>query len=373
MLISDVKVESLASDSVLSAKVSRPDIETRIVYRFRDLSPEVLSTRGDTFLANALVPAMRAGEDLQIGAAVSPVLQSQVDQIQALLTAWAPQLSRVNVEASSVRSQTHGSGVGLFFTGGVDSYYSLLKNIENHPEGPHAITHLIFALGIERPEGYERTPRDRIPPMIQEIAHKTGKQPIIVECSLRGNLPHVSWMLHHGSALISIALALQPLLKRCVIASSWYQQDLVGWGSHPELDPLWSTETTEIVHDGIDATRAQKVSTQVAHSDLALRTLRVCFEPEQQPLNCGRCGKCIQTMIILHNAGVLDSCTSFVAPLSVRRMYFMQVEGRQRAIERRIEELGQTRLDRRMARALRFAIRFNDVKQLVKKLVTRKP
>jgi hypothetical protein len=125
-----------------------------------------------------------------------------------------------------------------------------------------------------------------------------------------------SWTLHQGSALISTGLALSPLLKKCVVAGRPLEPTRPS-GSHPLLDPLWSTETLEVVHDGTEAERTEKIASRIARSKLALRTLRVCFEVENQPKNCGRCGKCLQTMMCLHVAGALEACSTFVAPLRV--------------------------------------------------------
>jgi len=89
-------------------------------------------------------------------------------------------------------------------------------------------------------------------------------------------------------------------------------------GSHPLLDPLWSTESVGIVNDGAEATRIQKIQWQIARSDVALRHLRVCWENQDSDYNCGRCEKCIRTMVNLEIAGVLKQCLSFDRPLDYR-------------------------------------------------------
>jgi len=180
----------------------------------------------------------------------------------------------------------------------------------------------------------------------------------------------LSWMIHHGSALTSIALALSPLFKRSLVSAGQPPElRLTPWGSHPQLDPLWGTEGVEIVHAGGEVYRTEKIASHIARSELALRTLRVCFEVEHQPRNCGRCRKCLQTMIALHGAGALERCSTFVHPLKVGRVWRMDIEGRRHRMERLLGLLGDSRYDRRLARAIRFAVWRDDLMQVLERRV----
>lgn len=371
MLVTDINVDGEAEAAVLSARIvsDRDRTEKRVEYRFHGCPPEMVSTRGDAFVAAMLIPAMWAGEDLTVDAPVSPLLIEQLERISDILLGWRPALARAKVFAPALAPEPTGQGIGLFFSGGVDSYHSLLRNIEEEGKGPDGITHLIFGFGIDTRYGYDEGYVRRTSAMVRDVAQTTGKQPIILETNLRADFGANGWMLYHGSALISIALTLNPVLRRCLVASSWMQDDIMPWGSHPDLDPLWSTETVEIVHDGIETLRGEKVSSQIARSDLALRTLRVCFKAEQQPRNCGRCPKCLQTMIGLHTAGVLDKSSTFDEPLSIRRVYWMGTAGRRKTLVRRLAELGDSPYDRRIRRALRFTLWRDDVKQTFKRVL----
>jgi hypothetical protein len=101
-----------------------------------------------------------------------------------------------------------------------------------------------------------------------------------------------------------MALALG--FQRMLVPSGGMLGELIPRATHPDLDPLFSTERTEILHYGF-ASRLQKV-TRVAQSPDALRTVQVCrLNRSAQDTNCGRCEKCIRTMIHLHLLGKLDS------------------------------------------------------------------
>src|SRR5262249_14111684 len=148
--------------------------------------------------------------------------------------------------------------------------------------------------------------RTRVSTAVREVASAFGKPLIEVETNLKELLiEHAPWEYAHGALLAGAALLLSPQFGRIYIAASdSYETAMVAWGSHPLLDPLWSTECTTIVHDGTEATRMNKVAA-VAGSDVALRWLRVCWENPNGEYNCGRCAKCLRTMASLRILGAL--------------------------------------------------------------------
>lgn len=371
MLVEEITLEEQPGCCVLTASVTRErdGLTRRVEYRFHGCPPSLVSNRGDAFVAGLLLPAMQAGENLKMDAPVSPLLMGRVEEITQMLTTWWPRLRSVQVEAPVAVPERSGTAIGLFFSGGVDSYYTLLKNMEDHPTGDDAITHLLFVLGADSRYGYDQTYMDRITTLMQEVSGETGKRAIILECNLRWLFPDLNWLIYHGSAMISIALALSPLFKRSLLSASQPPDPLIPWGSHPHLDPLWATEGIEIVHAGGEVYRTEKIASHISRSELALRTLRVCFEVEQQPKNCGRCRKCLQTMVALHAAGALERCSTFVRPLKVGRVRRMPIEARRYQMRRLLGMLGESRYDRRLARAIRFAVWLDGLKQVLKRRV----
>src|SRR5262249_1702270 len=67
----------------------------------------------------------------------------------------------------------------------------------------------------------------------------------------------------------------------------------------------------EVVHDGAEARRVDKIARVVARDPLALRHLRVCLDNEAGATNCGRCRKCARTLTALDLVGARDAATSF--------------------------------------------------------------
>ena len=58
----------------------------------------------------------------------------------------------------------------------------------------------------------------------------------------------------------------------------------------------------------------------------ALGWLRVCYRNPDQAYNCGRCEKCVRTMLSLHALGALEQAPTFandIDPRTVRRLRFL--------------------------------------------------
>jgi hypothetical protein len=275
---------------------------------------------GDPFLAALLVPAMTLGEDLSIPVPVSPSLLRNLQDIQSIHTRFDPWLKRVSIAAPPrLTSSPHelATATGLFFSLGVDSFYSLFKNMRDHPHDPESVTHLLAMHGFDVCYGEWGS---RFPPEIvrnsERVAQETGKELLPVTTNVRQVTEPLSrWNMSHGAALASIALALDGLFSRVLIAASTTYDQLYPWGSHPVLDPLWSTDRLNVVHDGCEMGRIDKVAF-VAGSPLVLETLRVC-PGYSADYNCGQCVKCLPTMIDLLQLGVLERCATFPHTIDV--------------------------------------------------------
>lgn len=288
----------------LSATVSTPGASTEIWFRV----PEgfLPGQSGDPFLAACLIPCMKLGLPLHIHAPVSGQLLNSVQTIQQIFHKWYPDLVVVPVEAEGMEGPElqRARQSAAFFSGGLDSFYTVLKNLAH-------IDHLIFVHGFDVDLKNE-TLYGKIIQEIRKSAQALGKPLIEVETNLRelGDR-HVSWDLHlFGPALASVGLLLGKTIGRVYIPSSESYAHLEPCASHPLVDPLWSPETTEFIHDGAEATRNEKAAF-IAHSKTAMRTLRVCWETSDNAYNCGRCEKCLRTMINLEAAGALERCTTF--------------------------------------------------------------
>jgi copper chaperone CopZ len=83
-------------------------------------------------------------------------------------------------------------------------------------------------------------------------------------------------------------------------------------GSHPQLDPYWSSNAVEVSHHGANHSRGDKVTAKsgwpVTH-----KYLRVCYEDKVDGMNCGVCEKCVRTQLEFMAAGRLQDVRTFPA------------------------------------------------------------
>jgi O-methyltransferase len=303
----------------VSFSVAGPFGEHRV--RFWGDVPASQALGVESALASALLPAMTIGGELSLPGRLSPQLRRALPNLQAVLASLAVASRMTDDSLSTVEVTTPGAsaspepqpdpaprrGVGAFFSCGVDSWSTLLSNPD--------VTDLIYIHGfdilLDQPQASATVERQ-----LAKIAEGRGMRLHVVRTNLRDLLdPNVPWEISHGVALASVALLFAPLCERLLISAGMTYGGLVDRGSHPLHDHLWSTERCRIEHFGAHLTRSEKTEL-LAECQEALDTLRVCWRHVDR-YNCGRCEKCLRTMVALEAVGALDRCPTFGAPLDL--------------------------------------------------------
>ncbi len=253
-----------------------------------------------------LLPAMLTGEPLDISGNVSDRLLRSASEIQDIFGAWVPNTKRSDIHATRHPTPIRSSSLALFFSGGVDSLASLIRLKDS-------VCELIAVHGFDVPASESAT-FARCLDGIQAGAEVFHKPLRVVKTNLREwsdlwfkNHNSSPWSMYHGAALAAVGLALRA--SHVVVGSSYSYAQLHPWGSHPLLDPLWSTEGTDIFHDGTELTRVDKLLL-IARFPALLDNIRVCWI-DSAAYNCGRCEKCLRTMIALEGLGKLTECRAF--------------------------------------------------------------
>jgi hypothetical protein len=296
----------------VSSSIEADGRRLEIFYRFSQGS---LSDRSDAFLAAALLPAMRLGVPLRVQGAVSSRLLENLPIFQDIICTWYKDFHRVTIDAEAAHETTTiqpRSGVACFFSAGVDSFYSALKHQSE-------LTHLILVHGFDFGLGQETLPI-HIAQSVYKAAAELGKPLVEVETNLRTLVDlYGDWNYHlHGTALASVALA-QDQLKKVYIASAHSYDRLKPLGSHPLLNPLWSTEQMQVIHDGCEANRYEKMHS-IMNNETVRRWLRVCWLNSGDAYNCGHCSKCLRTMVFIHFVGLQKEFITFPPELDRAEM-----------------------------------------------------
>ncbi|WP_179272045.1 hypothetical protein [Rhodococcus sp. 05-2254-6] len=344
-----VHVDDTGADSI-AARITTPSgVEVRV----RTESNYSLDHSSTPWLPPLLTAGMRKGWDLSFDGPVDSTALRGASEAQKIFRDWYPKRFReVSMSAEPGRVATGATGVGCFFSGGVDSFYSAIMESDR-------ITHLIFVHGFDIGIGDESLAA-RALAGARESAAELGKPLIEVKTTIRSafadRLP-LDWGYDfHGAALAHVGLALSQHLSTVIIPSSNCREELAPWGSHPDLDPLWSSSSVAFEHHELDLHRLGKIR-RIGENRTAMNHLRVCWENLDGKFNCGRCAKCVRTQIGLAAAGA--RCTTFPETMDVRAVARMHMRSRDRGYLRTslaaMHDAGVT--DTELQRAVNTAIR----------------
>jgi hypothetical protein len=283
------------------------------------------STSGNPWLVALLPLAVSLGEPLRLAVPVDPLLLENCRSLMGVWHAWYPERAPVPIEAQIAPSErgTAPRGVGLCFSGGVDSFTSLIKHNGPATTAPFRVTDLLLVHGADIPLS-DSEAFARLLPRMADVAREFGVVIIDVATNLRvTRWASADWgHLAHAALFAAAGHVLEPRLSRLLIASSARYDRLMPWGSHPLTDPLYSSFGFGILHDGADTERTEKTMAIASHPAVH-RHLRVCWIGRTDT-NCGRCPKCFNTMLGLELAGSLDKSETLprsIEPAAFESLY----------------------------------------------------
>lgn len=344
-----VHVEGTDADRI-TARITTPSgVETRVTTE----SNYSLDHSATPWLPPLLTAGMRKGWDITFDGPVDSTALRGASGAQKVFLDWYPKRFReVSISAEPGRVATGATGVGCFFSGGVDSFYSAITESDR-------ITHLIFVHGFDIDVDDENLAA-RASAAARESAAELNKPLIEVKTTMRsafGDRLPLDWGYDfHGAALAHVGLALSQHLSTVIIPSSNCREELTPWGSHPDLDPLWSSGTVEFEHHELELHRLGKIR-RIGENRTAMNHLRVCWENLDGAFNCGRCAKCVRTRIGLAAAGA--QCTTFPEIIDIRAVRRMDLTSADRGYLKTslaaVDESGVTDVD--LQRAVHTAIR----------------
>ncbi|EOM77647.1 hypothetical protein DW322_08095 [Rhodococcus rhodnii] len=276
---------------------------------------------GTPWVPTLRATALRKGLELRLDPPADPVALDGSLRAEEVLRGWYPDELLPTGTSDRSRAATQperATGVGCFFSGGVDSFHTALEHIDE-------ITHLVIVHGLDVSLDNAGL-WEQVVARARSAAELLGKELIEVRSNIRylhaAHGPH--WQRQaHGAFLAHVALLLSQHIHTMYVPASDDESRLEPLGTHPDLDPLWSSSGVRIVHHGVEIDRVGKLAI-LAESDIAMNHLRVCWFNLAREFNCGRCEKCLRTMIGLRIVGAEGRCTtlpSTVDPKAVERMY----------------------------------------------------
>lgn len=293
-----------AEETEISSTVETKRTKSDLWFRFpADSSP---STDVDPFVVGLVLLAMQQNEPLEVEGTLSRQLIDGLERYQQVFHDWFPErfhLVKIHVEElrGDVPGATTGGVSACAFSGGVDSFYTLLTVPE--------ITQTIFMSGFDMPLNLGDSISE-LTGSYSRMMKDFGREFIIGSTNIRQFVNTVNWTNAHGQALAAAALFFKNRWSRFYIPSSYTRGTYPKWGTHPSLDPLLSTEMMEFVHHGYSANRVKKLE-KIAAVPASFDRLRVCWIQDIGLKNCGNCEKCMRTMIGLDLLDALPNFSTF--------------------------------------------------------------
>ncbi len=282
-----------------------------------------LAANPHAFLVGCIVPAMHFGEKrIAMDSEICPGLKEGLETVMALMTKWSDgKYQPLDIEAETqkgVTSYRKTGRAGLFLSGGMDSLAALRLNTTRYPEDhPGLVRDCLLVHGFDIGGVMERGMKyhvfDRAFRAMTTIAEDAGCSIIPVYTNIRHLCDKRDLWLgkFFGAVLAAVGHAFVPRLDLVYIASSYDLYNLVPCGSHPLLDPEYSSFDLRINHRDLSLGRMDKLKI-VADWDAAFQNFRVCLANVEDRLNCGKCEKCVRTMTGLVGLGALHNTQAFV-------------------------------------------------------------
>lgn len=356
MKISNVQLRTDNDSVSLTADCSLRQFGADTIYfKFDKKYKDFIATDASPFAAALLIPAMKLGSDLVIDGEISEQLYNGLHEIMAVVLQWNLGLKKISIIVNNVKKDSYDpKEAASFFSGGVDSFYTYLKNKNSTDQ---KIKYFILANGYDISLSNTKL-WDVALGTVQDIAQSEGIELITVESNLRDLIePILTWNYTHGGCLAALGLALRKELNAVYIASTYSAEQLFSNGTHPQLDHCWSTETLKFIHDGTEMSRVGKTK-YIAHEPIVLENLRVCYLNKRNKFNCGQCEKCIRTMVGLYIAGTLDQSKTFPHTIDNEVVRKIIPEAEDTAIFQieNLNELRKMHLDEKLQAALEESI-----------------
>ena len=275
----------------------------------------------DAFLVGCLVPALHLGEKrIFIDGEICPFLKEGVETAMTILSHWTRgRLHPVPVESGTRTgdSKPQAPRAGMVMSGGIDSLCALRLNRLHYPEDhPAYIRDAFFLHGFDiggvQKYGMKYHVFDRAFKAISRITQDAGAVLVPVYTNIRHLCDERNLWLNYffGGVLGAVAHAFAGRIDLMYIGSSYDIANLHPCGSHPLLDPEYSSWAVKIRHRDYALTRLEKIKI-VSQWDTAFNNFRVCLANVKDKLNCGQCEKCVRTMTELTALGLLDKTAAF--------------------------------------------------------------
>lgn len=206
---------------------------------------------------------------------------------------------------------------------GVDGLTTLRQNRLDYPLGhPDSIQACITLFGINTFDCDKNGPVparlnafSELVSRLQELAMVEHFQLLPVYTNVRSLAPHYRYWIKvgFGAGHSAVAQLFQKQFDQVLWASDGDGANPDPGAEHPLFNRHYSTSALRLLDDGLELSRKEKVAL-LSQWDIGRRLMQPCHYvhiPEAGKINCGRCEKCVRTMLLLLGMGKLAKVEAF--------------------------------------------------------------
>lgn len=285
--------------------------KTNLWYRVPSQYGSLLTQSGDPFVVAMLLMSMYQRTDLVVHGEVSPSLLQNLTEFQLAWSRWRPEkYKQIEIIADVEREQPKaGTGKAIStFSGGVDSCFTVLQHRQAKcGKLQRNLQAGLMVHGFDIPLA-QKDIFDSAAAKSRKLLDSLGVDLVPMATNFKEDIK-LNWQDSVAIAMGSCMMMLQNGYEQGLIASTFpYQALVLPLGSNPLTDRLLSSNAFQIVHDGASHSRVEKIR-ELGDWKEALQDLRVCGQGQLLDRNCGRCEKCIRTILGFRVMGIgLPEC-----------------------------------------------------------------
>ncbi|MFC2043173.1 hypothetical protein ACFLUA_03370 [Chloroflexota bacterium] len=284
----------------------------------------------DPYLLAMVFPAMRHNNDIHVHGEVSPSLLNNLQEFRSIWNLWYPELYAaidIQAEVENEHHKAKTSAVLAAFSGGVDSSFMVWRHktggySKNRRDIQAGVMFHGFEIPLDRKEDFKRAAMKA-----EKLLNSPGLGIPLITISSNIAIFWKDWQdlsLGFMASVVSGMNLLKNGYSEGIIANSLAYKNL----SFPTpssilTDVLLSSDSFRIIHDGGALSRNDKIR-ELANWPDALRYLRVCTSGADFYRNCGKCEKCVRTILNFRAAGVqLPPCfDQDVSNMQIIKIYY---------------------------------------------------
>lgn len=275
----------------------------------------------DAFLVETIYMAMFYNENIEIRGNISKkIYRNLTDYIIPVINSLNPDFKIIKIKANGFSNciKTDANLIGTGFSGGVDSFSTIIDKYEIETDPEYRINTLFF-FNIGQYQG--RSHQTRLTKALQfynnslEFAREINLPYIFMDSNMFDfYLPHWEYDAGPLCRIASILVFQRAISRYYISGSNHYLQQNSSTEKHLDdvtdefIYSMLSPDGIDIILDGNQYFRSQKVE-KLVNYEYAKKHLNVCVNGNinvQVDKNCSICHKCLRTLIILESLGKLN-------------------------------------------------------------------